>query len=110
MPSKSLYTHKSYTDAANVAAHSLAKFDKELNFQVEYILTKSPSGWVCTCPARMQICRHVRMIGIFTEAEAGNDKLYNSRKSLIGEYTMFLEYDGKMFDWVTGPESEPSGA
>ena len=110
MPSKSLYTHKSYTDEAGAVAHSLAKFDKELNFQIEYTLIKSPRGWVCTCPARMQVCRHVRMIAIFTEAEKGNDELYNSREAPNGDHAMFLEYDGKMFDWIQGPSSEPSGA
>ena len=106
MPSKSLYTHKAGTDEDGVRNHTLAKFDKDLNFSgTEYTLTKSQMGWVCNCPARMEVCRHVRMVGIFDLAEAGQDDLYTERSG-GGLYTTFLEYDGKMFDWIRGQKLE----
>jgi hypothetical protein len=45
------------------------------------------------------------MIGIFENAEKGNDPLFNERKSPDNMYSMLLEYDGTMFDWIKGPES-----
>lgn len=103
MPSKSLYTHKVSKDPLNKApdVHTLSKFDKDMNFQVAYQLQKSQAGWVCTCPARMMVCRHVRMLGIFELAELGQDDLHGARSG-GGLYSVFLEYDGNMFNWVRG--------
>ncbi len=112
MPSKSLYVHKTSPDEGCVVKHHLSKFDADLNFQIEYTLTKSPNGWICTCPARTMVCRHVRMLGIFANAEAGNDELYNKGVDLFGaSHSLMLSYDGKLFDWVKGAKlTEPPEA
>jgi hypothetical protein len=106
MPTKSLYLR--YPNPAVPGSYLMKKFDKDFELLDTYTLTRAkPSGeWTCTCPARTTECRHIRMLPIFDRAERGEDPLF-AEVSDNGRYRAFLSYDGKVFDWVRGPELPP---
>jgi hypothetical protein len=103
MPTKSLYLR--HPNSALPGSYLVKKFDKDFEPLDTYTLTraKSTGEWTCTCPARTTECRHIRMLPIFDRAERGEDPLF-TEVSDNGRYQVFLSYDGKMYDWVRGPE------
>ncbi len=106
MASKSLYLRK--PDLDEPGAYLMEKFDQDLEPLETYTLTPASSTgeWMCSCPARTTECRHVKMMPLFDRAMRGEDALF-AEVSAAGRFQTFLQYDGKMFDWIRGPELPP---
>ena len=100
---KSIYTRLHSKDDDGDDVWILKKFDVDLEPQGSYEIRESQMGeLICTCPARITECRHVRMMEMFTNAESGQDDIFNLAQSENPDHVIMLQTDAKRFDWVPG--------
>lgn len=100
---KSIYMRRHSEDEDGDDVWTLQKFNTDLDPQGSYQIRESQMGeLICTCPARTAECRHVRMMEMFTNAEAGTDDLYNLCAAENPDHIVMLQTDAKRFDWVPG--------
>lgn len=112
MGSKSLYL-RVFAEDEGENVIEMRKFTPDLEPADTYTLRVAHTGeTICNCPARQVECRHVKMQEIFDRADKGQDHLYNEMRWPKGEgegddhpeHVVYLMYDGKMYQWVQGPE------
>jgi hypothetical protein len=103
MPTRSLYLRHNRRDKDG-AYIQIAKFNTDEDPLESYAIRMDFKGdMICNCPAGKPDCRHKRMLPIFDRADRGQDELYN-KVTENGAYQAYLSFDGKMFNWVKGPE------
>ena len=79
----------------------MSKFDEYFEHKADYELVPSGEEWLCSCPARIMKCRHVKMQAIFVDTLTGDDPLYNDMKSQFPDETLFLKYrNERLYSWV----------
>ena len=100
---KSIYNRFLTVDDEGDDVWVMRKFDLDLNAQGEYEIRESHTGeLICNCPARAQECRHIRMFEMFTNAEAGEDPIYDLMQTENPDNHIWLQTDAKSFKWVLG--------
>lgn len=101
---KSIYNRRLTEDEDGDDVWVFTKFDLDLEPQGTYEIREDVTGQlICTCPARTQECRHVRMMELFTDAEAGGNELFNLVQAENPDHEIWLMTDAKKFEWVPGP-------
>lgn len=98
---KSIYARHLQVDDDGDDVWVMRKFDLDLEPLGTYEIREDYSGqFICTCPARAQLCRHVKMMEMFTNAEAGVDEVYTLTKIENPGKMIMLQTDNKKFEWV----------
>jgi len=107
---KSVYMHHRDTDDDGDEVHLMKKFNLDLDADGEYRIMRDFSGQaICNCPARTQVCRHVKMLDMFELAEAGEDDLFNEVAAEHPDKVIMLQTDNTRFEWVAGLSKEALG-
>ena len=103
MGTKSVYDRQEAVDDDGDDYVRMIKYTVDLEPAGSYDLRTSASGQViCTCPARTQTCRHVRMDELFLMAALGEDESYNAVARDNPDHNVFLQTDASNFKWVVG--------
>lgn len=98
---KSIYARHLTQDEDGDDVWVMRKFDLDLEPQGQYEIREDYTGQlICTCPARTQVCRHVKMMEMFTNAEAGLDEVYTLIQSENPDKMIMLQTDNKRYEWV----------
>lgn len=100
---KSIYKRLRSYDEDGDEVFVMKKFTPDLDPAGEYVIQMSSSGQlICDCPARQKECRHIRMMELFDNAEAGQDDIYNLIAEENPDHEVWLQTDSKTSEWVSG--------
>ncbi len=110
MPDESQYIIRQMPSADSYKIYQASKFDMDLNPLHGYRLIGpgDPDSWICNCPARTSLCRHVLMLQAYLEKPPSYNVTDRGRYQALVKFTKLKTGDFEI-TYSRGPLIEGEG-